>query len=61
MRNKYINERSKQDILKIYLRRILLYGAETWTTAKREDSKIHENNVFEGNFKQNKGGENYKN
>ena len=28
--------------LQIYLKRILLDGAKTWTTTKREDSKIQD-------------------
>ena len=40
LRNKKIGEKFKLDVFKIYFNRILLYGAETWTTTKREDSKI---------------------
>jgi hypothetical protein len=40
LRNQDINEKCKLDIFEIYFKRILLYGAETWTTTKRQDSKI---------------------
>ena len=36
--NKDINKKYKLDIFKNYFNRILSYGAETWTTIKREDS-----------------------
>ena len=44
------------DILKICFKRILLYGAEIWTT-NREDTKnsSHGNEILESNLKQNKG------
>ena len=41
LRNIYINEKYVPDTSKTYFKRILLYGLETWTTTKREDSKIH--------------------
>ena len=40
LRNKDTNEKCKLDIFKIYFKRILQCGAETWTTTKREDSRI---------------------
>ena len=40
LRNKDVKEKCRLNILKIYLKRILQYGAENWTTRKREDSKI---------------------
>jgi len=48
LRNKDINNKCKFDILKIYFKRILLYGVETWTI-KGEDSKIQamEIKIFE--------------
>jgi hypothetical protein len=38
--NKDIDEKFKFNILKIDFKRILIFGAETWTITKREDSKI---------------------
>ena len=40
LRNKDVNKQCKLDIFKIYFKTILLYGAETWTRTKRENSKI---------------------
>ena len=42
---------------KIYFKRLLLYGTETWITTKGEDreNSSHGNEIFESNFKQNKG------
>ena len=39
LRKKDVNEKCKLDVFKIYFKRILVYGADTWTT-KREDNKI---------------------
>ena len=49
LRNKYINERFKLYVLKIYFKRILTYGAETRTT-KREDSKIQKKGMIRNNI-----------
>ena len=45
-----------KDTLKIYFRRILLFGAETWTATKKrgEQNPSHANEIFEINFKQSK-------
>ena len=40
IRNKDIKRKYKIDIYKIYFKKILLYGAQNWTTIKREESKI---------------------
>jgi hypothetical protein len=57
LRNK--DEKRKLDIFKIYFKRILLYGAETWTISKREESKIQamEMKFLRAIFKQNKQGQ----
>ena len=36
LRNKDISKKSKLGILKIYFKKISLYGAETWTTTERK-------------------------
>ena len=43
MKQGHQREKCKLGILKIYFKRLLLHGAETWTTTKREDSKIQLN------------------
>jgi hypothetical protein len=38
--NRYKNNKCKIDIYKVYFKKILLYGAESWTCTKKEKSKI---------------------
>jgi hypothetical protein len=40
IRNRDINNKCKIDIYKLYFKKILLHGAESWTCTKREESKI---------------------
>jgi hypothetical protein len=40
IRNRDISNKCKIDIYKVYLKKILLHGAESWTCTKREESKI---------------------
>jgi hypothetical protein len=40
IRNRDINNKCKIDIYKVYLKNILLHGADSWTCTKREESKI---------------------
>jgi hypothetical protein len=40
IRNRDINNKCKINIYKVYFKKILLYGAESWTCTKREESKI---------------------
>jgi hypothetical protein len=40
IRNRDINNKCKIDIYKVYFKKILLYGAESWMCTKREESKI---------------------
>jgi hypothetical protein len=44
--NKDINEKCKLYIFRIYLKIMLLYGAETWTTTKRENNKIQTTEII---------------
>jgi hypothetical protein len=38
--NKEVDRKCKTTIYKVYFKKILLHGAETWTCTKRENSKI---------------------
>jgi hypothetical protein len=40
IRNRDISNKCKIDIYKVYFKKILLHGAESWTCTKREEGKI---------------------